>query len=145
MEKNNYYFNYFGNIKKWPGVKLTINEKETHKEIGYIFLVDIDVAYDYDVKIKNELSNIDDFNKYDFIKENETIFLHDFFINEKYRNKGFGKLIRKKTEDITNKYKYKYLTSITNKNNTYSNKINESLKYKILENLKEYNFFYKKI
>jgi GNAT superfamily N-acetyltransferase len=145
MKENNYYFNYFGNIKEWPGIKLIINEKKTHNEIGYIFLTDVDEAYDYDIKIKNELSNIEDHTEYNFIRENETIFLHNLFINEKYRNKGFGKLIRKKTEEVATEYNYKYLTSITNKNNPYSNKINESLDYKILENLKEYNFFYKKL
>jgi len=145
MNDQLYYFNYSGKIKEWPGIKLIINEKKTHKEIGHIFLVDVDTAYDYDSKIENEISNIEDYNDYDFIKENETIFLHSLFIVEKYRNNGFGKIIRKKTEDIAIEYGYKFLSSITNKNNLHSNRINEGLNYKILENLKEYNFFYKKL
>lgn len=145
MSDQNYYFDYKGKIKTWPGIKLTINEKVTHNEIGYVYLIDVDIAYDYDLKIKNELSFIENHEDHSFIKENETIFLHDLFINENYRNKGYGKLIRKKTEEICKKYNYSYLTSITNKKNKFSNKINEGLDYKILENYKDYNFFYKKI
>ena len=145
MKGQSYYFNYSGKIKEWPGIKLTINEKNTHKEIGSIFLVDVDVAYDYDAKIKNELSNIDDYNDYNFLKENETTFLHSLFIIEQYRKNGFGKIIKKKAEEISILYGYNYSSSITNKDNLYSNRINEGLNYKILENLKEYTFFYKKL
>ena len=141
----NYYYKLEGNIAIWPGIKLTINDKTNNNEIGRIFILDIDVMYDHDVKIKKILDTIENYTTYDFLKETVTLFLHNLYIQKEYRNLGLGKTIRGYTENLGKKYGYEYLSSITKKNNIFSQKINKKLKYKILKSDNDYDFFYKKI
>jgi len=116
-----------GNITIWPGIKLTINDKTNNNEIGKIFILDIDVMYDHDVKIKKILDTIENYTTYDFLKETVTLFLHNLYIQKEYRNLGLGKTIRGYTENLGKKYGYDYLSSITKKNNIFSQKINKKL------------------
>ena len=141
----NYYYKVEGNITIWPGIKLTINDKTNNNEIGRIFILDIDVMYDHDVKIKKILDTIENYTTYDFLKESVTLFLHNSYIQKEYRNLGLGKTIREYTENLGKKYGYEYLSSITKKNNIFSQKINKKLEYKILKSDNDYDFFYKKI
>ena len=141
----NYYYKVEGNITIWPGIKLTINDKTNNNEIGRIFILDIDVMYDHDVKIKKILNTIENYTTYDFLKESVTLFLHNSYIQKEYRNLGLGKTIREYTENLGKKYGYEYLSSITKKNNIFSQKINKKLEYKILKSDNDYDFFYKKI
>ena len=84
----NYYYKVEGNITIWPGIKLTINDKTNNNEIGRIFILDIDVMYDHDVKIKKILDTIENYTTYDFLKETVTLFLHNLYIQKEYRNLG---------------------------------------------------------
>ena len=82
----NYYYKGEGNITIWPGIKLTINDKTNNNEIGRIFILDIDVMYDHDVKIKKILDTIENYTTYDFLKETVTLILHNLYIQKEYRN-----------------------------------------------------------
>ena len=140
-----YFFEKNGNITEWPGIELSIKKKDKNELIGKIFLLDIDPMYEYDKIIEIILDNIEDYNSYSFLKETITVFLHNLKIEEKFRNKGYGKLLRLETEKVAKLYDYQYLASITNIKNDYSQRINRKLDYKSLHRFYENDFFFKKI
>lgn len=139
-----YSFIFTGNVKIWPGLKIEILDKKNQFIFGYIFLVDIDLAYDYEINIKKILDTIENNNEYNFICENETSFLHDLEINQKYRNNNFAQILRQKSEVISKSLDYKFITSITNKNNLISQHINKKLNYEIFKSNENFDFFIKK-
>jgi len=142
---DDFYFISTGTINTWPGINLSIKKKETHELIGHIFLLDFDTMYDYDKKIKNILDTIEDYTTYDFLRESITVFLHNFKIDEKFRNNGYGKILRKETENIAKNYNYIYVSSVTNTKNIISQSINRKLGYSVLKTYKDYDFFLKKL
>jgi GNAT superfamily N-acetyltransferase len=142
---DDYFFEKNGNITEWPGIELSIKKKDKNELIGKIFLLDIDSMYEYDKKIEIILDNIEDYNSYSFLKETITVFLHNLKIEEKFRNKGYGTLLRLETEKVAKLYDYQYLASITNIKNDYSQRINRKLDYKSLHRFYENDFFFKKI
>lgn len=141
----NFYFTKKGKINEWPGMELSVIQKETNELIGKIFLLDVDEAYDYDKKINIILESIVDYNSYDFLKETVSIFLHNLKIEEKYRNKGYGTKLKIEAENIAKEYNYLYSTSATEVENVISQKINKKLGYKSLKTFYNHDFFFKKL
>jgi hypothetical protein len=139
-----YSFVFGGDVKIWPGIKIELLDKKNKFIFGYIFLVDIDLAYDYEPEIKKILDTIEDYNEYDFICENKTSFLHDLEIDKKYRNNNFAQILRQKSELISKSLYYDYISSLTNKNNSISQHINKKLNYKIFKSNSNFDFFIKK-
>jgi len=140
-----YSFTFTGDLKKWPGIKIELIDSNENKKIGRIFLVDIDSAYDYEPEIKKNLDTIKDYNMYDFIKETNTTFLHDLFIEDNYRNKKLAQKIRIKSEIVSKNFNYKYICSTTKKENIISQHINKKLNYKIFSSTENFDFFIKEL
>ena len=91
------------------------------------------------------MDTIEDYTTYDFLRKSITIFLHNFKIDEKFRNNGYGLILRKETENVAKQHNYKYISSVTNTKNTVSQHINKKLEYKVLKTDENYDFFFKKI
>jgi ribosomal protein S18 acetylase RimI-like enzyme len=91
------------------------------------------------------LDTIEDYKTYDFLRESIASFIHNFKIDEKFRNNGYGLALKKEIEKIAKQHNYQFISSIVNVKNIVSQHINKKLEYKVLKTDENYDFFFKKI
>lgn len=127
-----------GDLEKETGMYMFLSTNNT--KIGHTNLSNFDTAKKYSKYLK-ELYDLSD----NTFNNQNTIFLYDTFIDEKYRGKGLGELLKLESHNITKNIGKTFTIGIVDCNNIKSQNLHKKLGYNIYNTNGISDLFYKKL
>ena len=135
-----------GDIYSTPGMKVKYLTPSSD-EVGYLNILDFDNAYNYDYdierfdknKIKHCLTGCDD----GFFNSSNAAYLHDLRVHDDFQGNGYSKKLMSKSHEIAKDNGFKYMTLITNCNNTAAQNLYQKLGYQKHQSDGKKDFYYK--
>jgi hypothetical protein len=135
-------FDYEGDLSNSIGLK--IKNKKNNEKIGHVVLCKLIYGLTKDPILKKYF-DLENQNNKIFNTEN-TLYLHDMFIEPEHRNKGIGKIILKQAHNKTLENGFDYVVLGTETNNLVANKLYTGSGYNEFLNPEEkYKFYYIKL
>lgn len=136
--ENRERFTKKGNHDKTPGLKITLVEND--EKVGHSNLLNYDESKSYD----GDIIPLTDGKEQMFNGDN-SLYLHDLWVNEKFRGKGKGQKLLDKCENYAKSNGKDYVTLITSISNNPAVKLYEKSGYDVFNTNGVKNFYYKKM
>lgn len=140
-------FRYEGAPEEGIGLKIILCDE--NGDIGEIYLLNLDIAKNYDYDIVNFQENSDKFCKMncerDYFNNENTLYSHTLEVKEPHRGNGYGTKLKIEIENIAKQLGYNFITSIVDCDNIESQGLNKKLGYQIHQSNGEKDFLFKKL